>query len=94
MKIYNINLNLNPFEPACAQLVDLDRIVSITPISVRNYTGYEFGISHADFHIYIDMGCPVLVRFKSGTMLPFPEDVLLRAKAEQEKLISAWKNES
>jgi hypothetical protein len=43
MNIYSINLTHNPFEPAGIQFVDLDRIVSITPISVCNYTGYNIG---------------------------------------------------
>lgn len=94
MNIHSINLNVIPFEPAIMQLIDLDRIVSITPISVYNYTGYEIGISHADFHIHTAMGCPVLVRFNSGTPLTFPEAGLEKAKAEQEKLIDAWKNKA
>jgi len=92
MNIHSIDLTHNPFEPACMQLVDLNSIVSITPISVYNYTGFNIGISHADFHIYINMGYPILVRFNSGTCLEFPKCRLKQVTAEHEKLIDAWKN--
>lgn len=74
------------------QYVDLDSIVSISPIAVCNYTGFNIGISHADYLIYVQLGQPILIRYNSGTCLEFPDDLLKQVEVEQNKLTDAWKN--
>jgi hypothetical protein len=86
MNIYNIDIGLNQFEPRKIHYIDLDSIVSISPVSVRNYTGYDLGISHADYFIYVTLMQPTIVMYNPEGSKISQEDLLNKIRAEQEKL--------
>jgi len=92
MNIFSLDLNLIQYAPAKIQHIDLDNVTSIGPISVRNYTGFDIGESHAGYQVHLMLGRPIYIMYSSGTCLSFPEDLLVSVISEQEKLIYAWTN--
>jgi hypothetical protein len=73
------------------QVIDLDYIVSITPITVINpMEGNSYRETGATFLIYIKIGQPIPICYHSNTYGLYPIGIVDELEAERTKLIEAW----
>lgn len=94
MRIYQFPMpqngnNLSRFQP-----IDLDYIVSVTPIEVINpMEGNSFRETGATFYIHIKIGQPIPICYPSSTYGVCPIGIVDELEAERTKLIEAWTGE-
>ena len=72
------------------QPIDLDYIVSVGPVGIREYTGSSIGESFCYFPVYIKIGNAFDVVYNSGTTQRCPTALIEKMLQEREKLIQAW----
>jgi hypothetical protein len=92
MNIYNFPLkktfySTNPFQP-----IDLNYIVSITPLSVTTCNPSSGICSQVSFVVYIKIGHPIaLICFLGSHIEDCPQEIIDEFEIERTKLIEAWR---
>jgi len=101
MNLYNIRIlkSGNLSLPLQTQVIDIDCIVSISPIATNIFYGYSMGESFAFFTIFLKLGAPITIEYGSGSAIikdacDFPTYILEQLKIERDNLIKAWENKS
>lgn len=92
MMLYNIKTRQHYESPEYHHIIDLENITSVSPISPTSYTGYNIGLSHVDFCVYLKVGHPVRITIETGHLSPCTEEDIAYAEQERQRLIEAWKN--
>lgn len=77
-------------KPQVYQPIDLDYIVSIGPVGIREFSGSDIGESFCSFPIYIKIGNAFDVVYMSGSHHKCPTVLIEKMLQEREKLIVAW----